>query len=307
MDIAVAYFGADSYMMLASASSVLGTLADLKRHFNLDEVKMFMMNITPGDTEPPPACFADAPPNQTTAALADALITWSERLPFEQQAIASVLPALQAAAEGQPALTREAIRLLRRLRYAVARVKPQWRALTPRERWQVLQEELVIARIKDHIQRPTAMTGSLLRIKQRIDADIRKATLVLAGIPLVALLVASLGVANLMIVNVNSRSRQIAVLRAVGATRGLIARGVLVEALVLGVLGTLLGLALGMHAARSEQVLFDRFVGIQISWVAPWGRIGMAVAVTCVICLLAGIAPAVRAARRNIAGSLAAG
>ena len=107
-----------------------------------------------------------------------------------------------------------------------------------------------------------------------------------------------------MMVNVASRSRQIAVLRAVGATKSQIARLVLIEAMVLGLLGCVVGVALGMHTAYTDGVLTERMLGLPMPWVAPWGRVIAAGAITWTICVAAGIGPALRAARGNVIGAL---
>jgi putative ABC transport system permease protein len=121
-----------------------------------------------------------------------------------------------------------------------------------------------------------------------------------ASIPTVAMLVAALGVANLMMANVTSRTRQIAILRAVGATKWQIIRLVFGEALVLAVIGTGVGLALGFHAAYTVNLMTAKLWGFVPQWDVPWGTIGKAVAFTAGVCLLAGILPAHRASRSNI-------
>ncbi|MCH7527704.1 MAG: ABC transporter permease, partial [Planctomycetes bacterium] len=54
LDIAVTYFQADSYMMVAAAGSVLGTLDDARKHFGVDGASLFLMNFTLPDTPHPP-------------------------------------------------------------------------------------------------------------------------------------------------------------------------------------------------------------------------------------------------------------
>jgi putative ABC transport system permease protein len=70
-------------------------------------------------------------------------------------------------------------------------------------------------------------------------------TLVLVAIASIALLVGGIGIANIMLVSVRERTREIGVRRAVGATRTTILMQFLVESVVISVLGGLIGLGLG--------------------------------------------------------------
>ncbi|MCP4594597.1 MAG: FtsX-like permease family protein, partial [bacterium] len=114
----------------------------------------------------------------------------------------------------------------------------------------------------------------------------------------------TIGVANLIAASVSARTRQIAVLRAVGALKSQIVRLVLAEALTLGVMGCLIGVALGLHTANSMNVITEKLVGVDLVFTVPWGRVAGAVSLTLVIALLAGVGPARRAARNNIVDAL---
>src|SRR5262249_39941770 len=58
--------------------------------------------------------------------------------------------------------------------------------------------------------------------------------------------VAALGVVTALLISVLQRKRELGLLRAVGATPGQVLRSVLAEALWLGVIGTILGLIVGL-------------------------------------------------------------
>src|SRR5947209_15076340 len=61
----------------------------------------------------------------------------------------------------------------------------------------------------------------------------------------VAVLVAILGIVNTLTVSITDRRRELGVLQAVGAVRGQIRRTIWIEALSVGVIGLILGYALG--------------------------------------------------------------
>jgi putative ABC transport system permease protein len=70
-------------------------------------------------------------------------------------------------------------------------------------------------------------------------------TMVLVAIASIALLVGGIGIANIMLVSVRERTREIGIRRAVGATRTTILMQFLVESVVISTLGGLIGLGLG--------------------------------------------------------------
>jgi putative ABC transport system permease protein len=146
--------------------------------------------------------------------------------------------------------------------------------------------------------------GSVRRLKKQIDNDIREVTLLMTAMPAIALAVAALGVANLMMVSVASRTRQIAILRAIGATKSQVVRLVFAEAVTLGLLGCLIGGILGVHASHSATVITERIVGIPFPLVIPWPNMISGMVLTVAVCVLAGILPARHAARNNIVDAM---
>ncbi|WP_166136957.1 ABC transporter permease [Nocardioides ochotonae] len=85
--------------------------------------------------------------------------------------------------------------------------------------------------------------------------------LIFAGI---ALVVGSFLIVNTFSILVAQRSRELALLRALGASRGQVVRSVLLEALILGVVGATLGLGLGVLLARGIAAVVGRF-GLDLS------------------------------------------
>ncbi|HWC10434.1 MAG TPA: FtsX-like permease family protein [Acidimicrobiales bacterium] len=99
----------------------------------------------------------------------------------------------------------------------------------------------------------------------------------------VALLVGSFIIFNTFSITVAQRTRENALLRAIGATRRQVLASVLVEALVVGVLASLIGLAVGVGVAVGLKALLAGF-GIEI----PAGGV-VFLPRTVVICLVVGI------------------
>jgi putative ABC transport system permease protein len=124
----------------------------------------------------------------------------------------------------------------------------------------------------------------------------RTILVVFAGI---ALLVATFSIHNTFSILAAQRTRESALLRAVGASRGQILASMVVEAAVLGVLASVTGFAGGLGVAMLLKTLFSTFgfalpaSGLEVTGTAAVVSIAAGITVT----LLAGVLPAVRASR----------
>ena len=119
----------------------------------------------------------------------------------------------------------------------------------------------------------------------------RTFTFLLAGIAAVSLLVGGIGIMNIMLVSVTERTREIGVRKALGATRKSIMLQFLVEAIVLCLMGGIVGILLGTGGAFALSSLANW--NTLISPVA----IALAVAFSLAVGLFFGIWPAQRAAK----------
>lgn len=161
--------------------------------------------------------------------------------------------------------------------------------------------EEVAAAIEARIPGVDAQTaGDVLRFAERA---VRISDLVRFGISLVALLVGGLLVANTVMMSVYERIREFGLMRAIGARRRFIFGLVLLEALLLGLVGGLLGLLLGQVASFAVNWYTVREVGLALSSVTP--RLAFfALLVALVLGLLAGVLPARTASRIPVVEAL---
>ena len=125
----------------------------------------------------------------------------------------------------------------------------------------------------------------------------------LGSVGTLALLVASIGIANTMIMSVYERTKEIGILKAVGAAPGQIRLLFVLEASLIGLLGGVIGTVLGWLLGRGLNWLALRIMEWQevtvegTFFVVSWWLVLAALAFGTLVGLLAGLYPAARAAR----------
>jgi putative ABC transport system permease protein len=121
----------------------------------------------------------------------------------------------------------------------------------------------------------------------------------LLGFGGVALFVGSFVIANSLSITIAQRTREFATLRTLGASRSQILRSVMLEALVMGILASIVGLFAGLALAKGLFSLFDA-VGFTLpnnGLTLETRTIVVALIVGIVVTLLASLRPALRATR----------
>lgn len=126
--------------------------------------------------------------------------------------------------------------------------------------------------------------------------------LVLGGIGGISLTVAAIGVVNTMVMAILERTREIGVMRAVGAKRSVVSRLFTFEASLLGFLGGVFGVLLGYGLTFIANPIINKQLsgnGISSSNIVslPLWLVATVVAITTVIGMLSGLYPARRAAK----------
>jgi putative ABC transport system permease protein len=125
-------------------------------------------------------------------------------------------------------------------------------------------------------------------------------TLALGGIAAVSLSVAGIGIMNLMLVSVSERTREVGLLKAVGAANAQILAVFLAEAVLIAMAGGVLGLLLGQGAVAILVAMYPAFPAAPPLW-ALIAALGLSVGVGA----LFGVLPARRAARLDPVTALA--
>ena len=130
--------------------------------------------------------------------------------------------------------------------------------------------------------------AGLLEQKRRTQFTFKVVMICIAGI---SLLVGGIGIMNIMLATVLERTREIGIRRAIGARQADIIRQFLTEAVLISILGGLIGIAFGFTLSR--------VIAAAAGWstVVTASSIGVAFGVSVGIGLLFGIYPAVQAAK----------
>jgi putative ABC transport system permease protein len=132
----------------------------------------------------------------------------------------------------------------------------------------------------------------------------------LSELPLVTLLVTSLGVVNTVLSSIRARRWDFGVLRALGVTRSGLFRLIVAESLLIGVVACILSLGFGAMAGYCGTGV-TQYINIRggqyTPLVIPWSRLMVGFAMTLGLCLLAALWPAYRTGRTEPLRLLQAG
>ena len=120
----------------------------------------------------------------------------------------------------------------------------------------------------------------------------------LTAVALISLLVGSIGIMNIMLVSVTERTREIGVLKSLGFTGFDILFLFMVESILLGVFGGILGSTVGIAGAYSVETL------LKLPVVFPFSLIAAGFFVAVMVGLVSGVYPARKAAKMKPVDSL---
>ncbi|MFJ6019640.1 ABC transporter permease [Nocardiopsis alba] len=158
--------------------------------------------------------------------------------------------------------------------------------------------EAVYSAVDDH---PTLQVDSVAEMKNQFSQMMDIAFYTIAAMLGLAIIIAVFGISNTMALSVLERTRESALLRALGLARGQLRRMLSIEAVLLCLIGAGIGIALGVVFgwAAAAAVLPN------MVFAAPAGQIAVFIAVSVLAGLLAAVLPARRAAGTSITGALA--
>lgn len=144
-----------------------------------------------------------------------------------------------------------------------------------------------------------------LVMRSFLENFIKGPTLLLLVIAVLVIVVAAVGVLTTIYNSVSARTHEIAVLRALGATRDRILLLITLEAALVGAIGAVIGFVLGHGLAAAGAVVMLRTFGEGINWHSVGLAEVLCLAGVVALSFIAGLVPALKAYRTPVATNLA--
>jgi putative ABC transport system permease protein len=167
-------------------------------------------------------------------------------------------------------------------------------------------QSAVIQKIKEEYGEQYQLFISTHRqLKQAVVRIMEQSFVVNYAVEIVAVVVAIFSVINTLLASVLDRTREIGVLRAIGATQAQVRRMIIFEAAWMGLIGGFLGLIAGTimsyhHVVYNTKVL----TGWTFEYYYPYEVAVLSILVSVTLCLLAGYGPAKQAASTPIVSAI---
>lgn len=156
--------------------------------------------------------------------------------------------------------------------------------------------------LSDH---PEVSWTSAAQERSQLEDSLAIAVAVVLGMLAMSVLIAIVGIANTLSLSVHERSRESALMRALGLSRRALRRVVALEAVLMALTATLVGtlLGIGYGLAGAAALLGGE---IDVLPALPWWQLGAVAVVALLAALAASVLPAARASRVSPAEALAA-
>ncbi len=153
----------------------------------------------------------------------------------------------------------------------------------------------------------SGMTMNVGGVQEQRVNPVRPTLLIVQGIVAFVLLIGCLNVANLLLVRSNARQSELAIRSALGASRGSIARQLLVESLLLTSLGAALGLGLAWAALRATNFYLAKMLPQSLPATLDLRVLGFAIGLAALVGVLIGLIPVFHVLRTNLAAVIQGG
>ena len=154
---------------------------------------------------------------------------------------------------------------------------------------------------ENHGEEDFASATSMSSILDSIQSIMGILQTVLIAIASIALVVASIGIMNTMLTSVMERTREIGIMKAIGATNKDIMSIFIIEGLLLSIVGGVSGIIIGIFGSRVVAALLSNMGpgggGIPLEPVITFMAIALGLSVSMIVGILSSLYPAWKAAR----------
>ena len=153
-------------------------------------------------------------------------------------------------------------------------------------------------------QYPNVQAQSVAQVREQLSSSVDAMLGVVSGLLGLAIIIAVFGIANTLSLSVFERTRESALVRALGLTKRQLRRMLSVEAGLTAVVGAVLGVLLGIGFGRAVIAALSGMSSIEV-FAVSYGQIALFVVIAGACGWLASLLPARRAARASIVSALA--
>jgi len=144
----------------------------------------------------------------------------------------------------------------------------------------------------------TFMVMSTQQITEQVGSIMNILSITLGGIAAISLLVAGIGIANTMLMSIMERTREIGIMKAIGATSANVMEIFLIESATIGVIGGVIGCLVGIGMSKVISAA-SVFIGFQITTAVTPELLALSLGFSVIVGVVSGIFPARNAAKLN--------
>jgi putative ABC transport system permease protein len=167
-----------------------------------------------------------------------------------------------------------------------------------------LEKPEYVQAVEDNIKKMGLGTWSLLDASRNLQRFFAILDAFLGIFGSLALIVASLGIVNTLVMAILERRREIGIMKAIGASDGDVRGLFFAEAATMGALGGILGVVMGWLIGRIINIgtnvyLSRQSLPTETFWAVPWWLVASAIGFGLVVSLVSGLYPASRASKLN--------
>jgi putative ABC transport system permease protein len=144
---------------------------------------------------------------------------------------------------------------------------------------------------------PTQTVMTRTEYLDNINAQVDQILTMFYGLLAMSVIISIFGIVNTLVLSVHERTREIGMLRAIGATRRQLRQMVRYESVITAVIGGVLGTAVGIAFAY---VIVTQLGGDGLQFLVPWIQLAVFLVLAVVVGVVAAVLPARRAANTRI-------
>jgi putative ABC transport system permease protein len=156
---------------------------------------------------------------------------------------------------------------------------------------------------ENHGKKDFATATTMTSILETVQSIIGILQLVLVAIASIALVVASIGIMNTMLTSVMERTREIGIMKAIGATTRDIMSIFIIEGVLMSGLGGIIGIILGVFGSQGLTMILNNFMSMggssSLTPIITITSVVLAVTVSLIVGVLSSLYPAWKAARMS--------